>query len=235
VLGPLPSGWRFKARLVALAGVVAMLACSPAGFALANPPHGRWVLTAGEEVLDCDLSYYATGSSCVQPLAFERQTGRLDRLPDAVAAAYAPGARASRMVGQSRDRSGREWRLYLAIGSAAQDPTGDPCLEVSVGAEYWGGICVDGANLVSAGFGLEWLMGERQLVGIAPNGVDQVDVVPTKGPPKPVELSPDHGFIYFCRSSCACEIRSIVSRAGGRVVSADRLVDPTTRRLSWCE
>jgi hypothetical protein len=224
------------AWIFVLAVVVVMLIRSPVGFAMANPPHGRWVVsTAGEEVLVCDLTYYATSNSCLRPLAFGRQAGRQDQLPEAIAAAYAPGAKASRLVGQYRDQSGRDWRLYLAIGSAAEDPSRDPCVEVSVGALYWGGLCIDGTNLVSAGVGLEWLMGERQVIGIAPNGVDQVDVVTTGGHPKPVQLSADHGFIYFCRSSCGCEIRAIVSRAHGQIVSDDNLVDPTTRRLDWCE
>jgi hypothetical protein len=217
-----------------LAALGVVLVVSPVGSANTNPPHGHWIYPVGGPVLVCDLTYYAAADACVQPLAFARAAGGSDGLPRAIAV-YTSQARASRLIGQFRDPSRQAWRLYLTITSESRDPTRDPCLQFSRASSYWGSLCIAGTQLVSPGTPADWMMVGKVVVGVAPNSINQVDIVNTGKRSEPVALSRDHGFIYFCQSSCACTIRAIISRADGHVVNVDSLVDPTTHRLAWCE
>jgi hypothetical protein len=214
-------------------GLVVTLACSPAGRAAADPPHGHWVKVGDGEVLVCDLTYYPVSDACVQPFAFRRPRRRADRLPSVITA-WTSNARASRHIETVIDPSGRVWRLFLAIDNKVLDPSRDPCLEVAGGRSYWGALCVPGTDLVSPPSLLRWVMGDRVMVGVAGDEVDGVRVISAGGASDSISLPFGRGFIYFCHSDCGCQIRAIVSLAHNRVVGVDDLRDPRTHRLYWC-
>jgi hypothetical protein len=223
-----------RLRIPALLGLVAAvwtaLALSPVGLTTAAPPHGHRVNAAGGgETLFCDLSYYAIGDRCLQPLAFTRQAERTDVLSKPLRV-YVRQARAVRRVSSVSDGSGGIWQLFLVVERGSVGP----CLEADAHGSYWGGTCFDGSDLLSLRVGAQWTMGERVVVGIAPNADDSVQIVTNIGRVRSMALSRDHGFIYFCERNCGCEIGAIISRTRGRIDVRESLRDPVSKRLFWC-
>jgi len=197
-----------------------------------NPPHGHWLLHAGQPMLVCDTSYYVSSASCRQPLVFRLLARADDRLPASIVA-FTGQPLISRRLESVRAPSGARWRLYLAVGSRREDPTGDPCLEVSDARSYWGGLCVTGSELVSPAVSSHWLMGAGVLVGLTANTSD-VRIVDSRGDTH--LISPAHGgFVYFCAGLCGCDVRAVAAVGSGVAPILDDLRDPQTHRLGWCK
>jgi hypothetical protein len=180
------------------------------------PRHGHWVPGQSGPVLVCDLTYYAVGDHCLRPVAFARPAVRTDELPVAIAR-YVPSPRVSRRIVDVRGPDGRAWRVYLLIEGRSST-----CFEVAVAKTYWGGLCFDGQGLVTSGTPATWILGERVLIGVASSEVDQVEVdLQTRR--QRLDLSPDRGFIYFCRRRCACGLRKLTTYTHGSVSFTDDL------------
>jgi hypothetical protein len=200
----------------------------------ANPAHGHWVRRDENPVLICDLSYYPGPSStnCLRPRVFLRRLSRTDAMPAAVVP-FTSTPVIVRKLETVRDPAGRLWQLFFAVENGAEDPSHDPCLEVSHGSSYWGGLCASGSKLVSPMPYTDWIMVSQVIVGVAGDATSQVRIVDAHGRSHRVEVS-SGGFIYFCPHSCGCDVAAVVGLAALQPPVVDDLRDPKTHRLYWC-
>lgn len=228
-------GWKLSLvvrLLVPVFAVGVLLVSTAASAGTPNPPHGHWsARPGGPPILVCDLTYYAVGGEeCRQVLAFRSRAEPADRLPDVVVD-LTSRALASRHVETARDPTGHVWNLFLAIEDRSLDPSRDPCLEVVRNGLYWGGLCVPGTDLVAPGAGARWNIGDRVLLGIAGNSVGHVRVLDAQRHRRPVSLTADHSFIYFCASDCGCEVSAVVMVSNAHAAVTEL---PVSGAAAWC-